>query len=181
MDVAPPKTGPPLETVITAEDLCLQFSAQVFKFANVLAHDASEAEDIAQEALIKAMRALPRYDRMRGDLESWLWRIVLNTAADFSRSRLRRLRLIMRLGRLPAREPFHPDLDALQRLEARELRAALQRLSGRDRTLLAMRFGADLSMRQVAQLLDLTPDAAEKGIQRALGRVRTELKEYDHA
>src|ERR1700742_2892605 len=54
--------------------------------AFLVVHDASAAEDIAQEAFLAALRALDRFDRRR-PLGPWLHRIVVNRAIDWTRAR----------------------------------------------------------------------------------------------
>ena len=66
----------------------------------------------------------------------------------------------------------HDDL-AHSRLD---LRTALQRLEERDRELLALRYGADLTARQIAELLELTTTAVEVALHRALARLRDGLE-----
>lgn len=58
--------------------------------------NAHDAEDLAQTALERAIRALPRFDPQHGEIEGWLWRIVLNAAGDARRGAKRR-RLLMGL------------------------------------------------------------------------------------
>ena len=64
--------------------------------AYLIVHDASAAEDIAQEAFIAALRALDRFDRTR-PFGPWLHRIVVNRAIDFARARALR-REVSELG-----------------------------------------------------------------------------------
>jgi RNA polymerase sigma factor (sigma-70 family) len=56
-----------------------------------------------------------------------------------------------------------------------ELRSAVSRLDKRDRELVALRYGADLTARQIAALLDLKTNAVEVALHRALGRLRRQL------
>jgi|SRR5579864_3889107 len=162
----------------TPEELCRRCAPRVARFASLVARDRSEAEDIAQEALIKAIRGLRTYRPEAGDFESWLWRIVINTSNDFSRSRMRRLRLVLRLGTLPPRANPQPEEIAINRLAAGDVRSALERLSARDRTVLALRFGAGMGIRQVAECTAMSTDAAEKAVQRAMQRLRAAFLEF---
>src|ERR1700690_868373 len=61
--------------------LVLRYQHKVLKLIMRYVHDASEAEDIAQEAFVKAYRALPSF---RGDsaFYTWLYRIAINTAKN---------------------------------------------------------------------------------------------------
>src|SRR5829696_6069947 len=58
----------------------------VHRAAYLITHDRAAAEDIAQEAFLAALRALPRFDRRR-PLRPWLHRIVVNRAIDWARTR----------------------------------------------------------------------------------------------
>ena len=74
---------------ITAEELCRLYAADVCRFAAMTAGSPSDADDLAQDALLRAVRSLATYDPARGPLESWLWRIVANAANDSARRRQR--------------------------------------------------------------------------------------------
>src|SRR5438094_7965099 len=52
----------------------------------ILGH-AEDAEDAAQEALFRALRALPRFQQRRATLRTWLFRIALNVCLDWKRDR----------------------------------------------------------------------------------------------
>ena len=66
-----------------------------FRVAYVVCGDAADAEDAAQEGLVKAFRALPRF-REGAPLRPWLLRIVANEARNRRRSAGRRARLALR-------------------------------------------------------------------------------------
>jgi DNA-directed RNA polymerase specialized sigma24 family protein len=68
--------------------------AQVYKFAAMVCRGDVEAEDLAQEALLRAIRALPRFQPRDGRTEAWLWRIVVNTGRDLGRVAKRRTILL---------------------------------------------------------------------------------------
>ncbi len=59
---------------------------RMHRLAYLVCHDATAAEDIAQEAFLSAVRALDRFDRRR-PFAPWLTRIVVNRAIDWTRSR----------------------------------------------------------------------------------------------
>src|ERR687894_473398 len=85
------------------EELFERHWDDAYRTAYLIAHDRAAAEDIAQEAFLAALRALPRFDRRR-PLRPWLHRIVVNRAIDWSRAR--RLRGEIDAGALP--EPVAP-------------------------------------------------------------------------
>jgi RNA polymerase sigma-70 factor, ECF subfamily len=165
------------EAHISPEDFCQRYAAQVSRFAAFVAQP-SEAEDIAQDALIKALRNLQRFDPARGQLDGWLWRIVVNTARDAQRRAWTRAALPERLGTEAA--SISVEDVAIERVSAAELLGSVRQLSPRDRELIALRFGADLDTAAVGEAVGLSAESARRAIGRALERLRVLIKEADH-
>ena len=156
---------------VTPEELCALYADRVCRFAAVVAGRDGDPEEIAQEALLKAITKLDRFDPRRGSMEGWLWRIVANTAKDATRKA--RLRALL-TGRLARGDSAVVDLEAVavERLSAGELLEAIARLSPRDRQLLGLRFVADLDTASVGQIVGLSAESARRAIGRALDRLR---------
>ena len=162
---------------MTADELCRLYAADVCRFAALMSRDPSDAEDLAQEALLKAVRSLRRLDPARGSASGWLWRIVANAARDAAGRRRRWSDLVVRVGLLTPRESETVEEVAISRIRDGELRGLLAQLPLRDRTLLALRYGAGLYTAEVGRALDMQPEAAGKAIRRALARLRARLEE----
>lgn len=64
-----------------------RFQAQVYGLAVSVTRDATLAEDVAQEAFVRAWRAAPTFDRSRGTVAGWLLTITRNVAIDAVRAR----------------------------------------------------------------------------------------------
>ncbi len=116
---------------MTPEQFCAQYAVKVARFASFAAGRDADPDDIAQDALLKALHARDRYDPARGPMDAWLWRIVVNTARDAMRGARLRALLPQRLA------PEEPTADvedtAIERVTSSELYAAIARLSGRPR------------------------------------------------
>ena len=91
--------------------LVRRYQHKVVKLVMRYVRDAAEAEDIAQEAFIKAYRALPRF---RGDsaFYTWLYRIAINTAKNTLAAR--------------GRSPIEYDLDGPDGEESHEMQARMK-------------------------------------------------------
>ncbi|HET7418950.1 MAG TPA: sigma-70 family RNA polymerase sigma factor [Candidatus Dormibacteraeota bacterium] len=132
---------------MTGEELCRVYAVSVCRFAAIVTRNAADAEDLAQDALLRAVRSLRTYDASRGSVESWLWRIVTNASRDAASRRERVRDLVVRLRVLAPRETETVEDAALARLRDSELHAELRRLPWRDRALARLR----------ARLLEVRP------------------------
>jgi RNA polymerase sigma-70 factor, ECF subfamily len=160
---------------LTPQDLCHDHVAAVCRFSAMLATSPGEAEDIAQEALLKAVRKLDQYEPSRGPLEPWLWRIVVHSAQDSRRRDSRRLALWDRLTQLRHEPTSTVEARALDNITNQELLAAVRSLGRRDRMLLGLRYGADLDLAAVGQAVGLSQAAAGRAVLRAISKVRKRL------
>ncbi|HSS95211.1 MAG TPA: sigma-70 family RNA polymerase sigma factor [Candidatus Dormibacteraeota bacterium] len=162
---------------LTAEQLCHAYAADVCRFAALMTRNPADAEDLAQEALLRAIRSLRSFDASRGSAAGWLWRIVANAARDAATRRQRLADLVVRAALLTPRESASVEDLALANVGDAALHRLLAALPLRDRTLLALRYGAGLETREVGEALGLSPDSTSKAIRRALARLRARLEE----
>jgi RNA polymerase sigma factor (sigma-70 family) len=161
---------------LTAEELCRTYSPKVCRFAAMIARTSQEADDLAQDALLRAVRAIRSYDASKGTPDAWLWRIVVNTGRDAARRRELATGLLERLMFAAPRESESVEDAVLVRLRDADLRAHLTSLPHRDRTLLALRYGAGLDIAEVGAAVGLNADSTGKAIRRALARLRARLE-----
>jgi RNA polymerase sigma-70 factor (sigma-E family) len=136
------------------------------RFAYALTGDVGHAEDLVQTALLKVYRRRLRPD----DPERYVRRAIVN--ANLSRFRRRRVpeSLVDTVPDVAAGtvEPPGEQAAALQRL--------LAGLSPRQRTVLSLRYGADLSEAETAELLGVSPGTVKSAASRGLARLRAELE-----
>jgi RNA polymerase sigma-70 factor (ECF subfamily) len=139
---------------------------RVYAYVAYRVGDGADAEDITSATFERALRYRSSFDPKRGDPAAWLIGIARHCILDHG------LRDIPS-DTLPDRaEASHEDA-TLRKLE---LRAAVAVLEERDRELVALRFGADLTARQIADLLGLKTNAVEVALHRALARLRVALE-----
>ena len=158
---------------LTAHDLCDRYAERVYRFASMVSKGDAEAEDIAQDALERAIRALPSFDPSRGTPEAWLWKIVVNVANDAGRSARRRHLLLEKLLALRAQEPVH--LDIPESISDPDILAAIRELRPREREAIALRFAGDLDYATAGNLLGISAAAAGVATRRALAHLRRRL------
>lgn len=137
------------------------------RFAYALTGDLGHAEDLVQTAL---MRVYQRSRRMvPDDPERYVRRAVVNA----NLSRFRRRRVVESLVDVPPDRGAPAGEPAAEQAEA--LRRMLAGLSPRQRTVLALRYGADLSEADTAQLLGVSIGTVKSLSSRGLAKLRTQL------
>jgi RNA polymerase sigma factor (sigma-70 family) len=141
---------------------------RVYAFVAYRIGAGADAEDVTAEALARAVRYRDSYDPALGAPVAWVIGIA-RRCIDDSLARPRTS------GDPP---DFASDLvledEAVQRLS---LRAALRELPDRDRELVALRYGGDLTARQIGDQLGMHTNAVEVALHRALKRLRALLEE----
>ena len=144
--------------------------------AYLVVGDPAAAEDVAQEALVAAIRALDRFD-LRRPFGPWLHRIAVNKAIDHARARAARGEVASGTAEeaeLRGGVPAEADDEADPRLG--RLRAALTGLSPEHRAIVAMRFLLELSPGEIASELDLPRGTVNSRLRRALDRLAAEIE-----
>lgn len=129
--------------------------------------DGPDAEDVTSETFERALRYRESFDARRGDPAAWLIGIARRCIVDAA---MQRRETPTALLSEPSVEG-HGDA-SLRRLD---IAAAVAHLDERDRELVALRYGADLTARQIGELLDMNTNAVEVALHRALARLRREL------
>jgi RNA polymerase sigma-70 factor (ECF subfamily) len=133
--------------------------------------DRALAEDVLATAFERALRARRRFDRRKASEKTWLYAIALNCLKDDARRRSAEARA------LESAVVFSAEPGAWTgAVEDRELlAAALGELAPQEREAVALRFGADLTVPEIARLLDVSLTTAEGRVYRALRKLRERL------
>ena len=130
------------------------------------------AEDLLADTFEKALRARRRFDPRRGSTKTWLYSIALNTLRDH----IRRRAAAERAGEQLAATELESGADASEAVaRSDELSRALGTLSDEEREVVALRFGADLTVPEIAKLQGEKLTTIEGRLYRALRKLRERL------
>lgn len=133
-----------------------------------------EARDVAQETFIAAWRELPRL-RDPDRFEPWLRRILVNRSRNALRTRRRRPAVSLSqpgpADTLAGQVDFREAADARQALDG-----AFAALSADQRTVIALHYGAELSIREAAESMGVAAGTAKSRLNAALRRLRAALE-----
>jgi RNA polymerase sigma-70 factor (ECF subfamily) len=143
-----------------------------YRAAFLIVHDHSAAEDIAQEALVSAIRNLEHFDRRR-PLRPWLHRIVVNRAIDWTRVRALRAEVY---GDAP---PADAAVGAEDARYSDPVVIALGALPPDQRAVVVLRYLLEYTPGEIASLLDMPRGTVNSRLRRGLDVLKARLADED--
>ena len=157
-----------------------------FRAAYLVVREAAAAEDVVQEAFVRAFRELGRF-RDGEPFRPWLLRIVTNLALNEVRARGRKQGLLQRFGALRRdEEEPDPETPLVENERAAGVWSAINRLGQDDRLVLYLRYFLELDEREMARVIDRPAGTVKSRLHRASARLREvierefpELREND--
>ena len=149
-------------------------AAALFAFLAYRTGDRALAEDLLADTFERVARARGRYDRRRGSQKTWLYAIALNVLRNHARRAAAEARALERSGP-PAEAGRDPGLAAVE--DRDEVRRAVAELGEAERDAIALRFGAGLTVPEIAAALGEPLTTVEGRLYRALRRLRSRLGE----
>lgn len=137
---------------------------RVYAYAAYRLGDGADAEDATSDTFERALRYRSSFDSSKGEPVAWLLGIARRCVDDLLETRPPVSELDYDVAGPDDLEP-----DVIRKLTVRK---AVLGLDDRGRELVALRFGADLTARQIAELLGERTNTVEVALHRALGRLR---------
>ena len=141
---------------------------RVYSYVAYRLGDAADAEDVTSEVFERAVRYRSNYDPTKGEPISWLLGIA-RRCVDSARAQN-----VHAMADAPERAAKGDlEADTVRRLT---LADTLAQLEERDRDMIALRYGADLTAAQIAAIFEMKTNAVEVALHRALARLRSLLE-----
>ena len=162
------------------EELVQRHADIAFRTACLIAGNAADAEEAAQDAFLKAHAALGRF-RPGAPFRPWVLRIVANEARNRRRAAGRRSHAESRAFAEARVVAGSTESAVLLAERDSTLREALAGLDERDREALYLRFFLELSEAEMAAALGCRPGTVKSRLSRALERLRARVGEGAHA
>lgn len=153
------------------DEVVRRFHPTVSRLAYRLLGWSSDAEDVVQEVFLAALKNATRF-RRGASLATWLTTITLNKCRSHRRSIRSRLRLLAGFGRQRLEPAPAADVPAAEADNFARVRAALNRLSPREREVIVLHYLEHNSPEEIAMLLGIRRGAAEVRLSRARARLR---------
>lgn len=154
------------------EALYAQHARPLLAFLAYRTGDPPLAEDLLGETFERVLRHRRRFDPRRGSEKTWIYTIALNCLRDHARRRAAEGRALER-AIAPVAVPHGPPDETIG--ERDELQRALVTLTTEEREAIALRFGADLSLKEIARIIGESESTAEGRVYRALRKLRERM------
>ena len=170
------------------EELVRHYDQQVLRLAMHLTGSEAEAQDVYQDAFLKAYRNIGKF-RFECSFYTWIYRIVTNLCLDHLRKRQVRKEdapvamdsqgeTYDLLDQVPdGRAASNPEHDLISRELGNRISSALQQLSPRERMVFELKHYHGLKLRTVGEILQTTEDTAKNTLFRATQKLRGALAE----
>ncbi|HYM59799.1 MAG TPA: RNA polymerase sigma factor [Thermoanaerobaculia bacterium] len=156
-------------------------SPVIFKVAYRMTGNQHDADDVVQETFLRAYRQLHNFEE-RSNFGTWLHRIAINCALDLLRSRVRHDRhyggdpeSAELSGAMACAEPLQDRLLIASEV-SRQVSAAMDRLSGNERTAFILRHYEGMPVEEIGKVLGIQVSAAKHTIFRAVRKLRESLE-----
>lgn len=156
----------------SVERLIELYQDTIYSMAVSFTRDPHQAEDLAQDAWIKILRGLPSF-RLESKFSTWLYRITMNTFLNATRAVKREQEVVGSLT--PESEAPDPKLES-----ALDIHEAVRSLPEEFRSVVLLRYVADLSYKEIAVVLDLPLGTVQSRLKRALDKLGSNLGQQDY-
>lgn len=200
----PPSMSPRDEELVTraqdgekwaTEELVSRYQQKAFSIAyHMCAEDSEEAQDLTQEAFLRAFRSLGKF---RGDSKfyTWFYRILVNICLDKRRHRRRWQRVFVPWRPVKAEknlskntpeeqsdmDPGNNPIKVLSRKQlSKDIRKSLKSLPEKQRTVFQLKVLDGMTIREIAEVLGAAEGTVKSHLFRATRFLREELKGWDH-
>lgn len=175
-----PSDPPDIPASLDAAELVDRYGKRLYYLALDLTGNHHDAEDLSQEVLIKACKALKSF---RGEAKpfTWLYRIAVNTYLNTQRSKSEQAKVLQDdfdSTTQGAGAPPNPDKRTERRQMQAHIEAALQVLSPRERTAFTLKHDHNLRIKEVATTMEVAPGTVKSMLYRATRKLRDELSFY---
>src|SRR5262245_37670810 len=170
------------------ETLVRQYDQAVLRLALHLTNSEADAQDIYQEAFLKAYRNLGSF-RFECSFYTWIYRIVTNLCLDHLRKRqVRKEDTAVTVNQegteynlldhvAEERAGFNPERDLMRRELGHKIGLALNRLTPRERMVFELKHYQGLKLRTIGEMLSTTEETAKNTLFRATQKLRGALGE----
>lgn len=147
----------------------------IFNFCNLQLNDAALAEDVTADVFERAWAHRHTYDREQADVTTWLFQIARNRVIDVQRKQGRQPTIALHEGVVdPSQSSPEEQVQSLE-LE-QELIQFMVHLTVDEKMIVALKFGAGLGNKEIAEITEKSDEAVASSLYRAMGKLRKQWR-----
>ncbi len=150
-----------------------EYYDRIARYANARVGDQREAEDIASEVFVKALKSLGSFEERGLPMGTWLFKIAHNLVVDYHRRRSQRQTVDLEKVEIEADD--NPAMEAETKLEMDRVNQAMTILTEEQREILRLRFFGGLSSAEVGAMMGKSDGAVREAQSAALKKLRMKL------
>jgi RNA polymerase sigma factor (sigma-70 family) len=154
---------------MTLELLYEKYAKQVYNLALQYVQNTNDAEEITQDVFLAAHKSLDKF-RNEANHGTWLYRITINKSLDFLKAKKRKKRFFWFTGELTENDSVefnHPGVLIEHREQTAFIFSCINELPDNQKTALILNKIEQLSLTEIAGIMELSPKAVESLVQRA--------------
>lgn len=166
------------------EALVERYKQKAYRIAFDFARDREEAKDLSQEAFLRAFANIKGFDR-QSSFYTWFYRILVNLCVDYQRRRNRWTwePIDEETGKIPEKNGMDhsaslPDREAMAGELAHRVKAALAALPANQRKAFILKNHQGLSIREIAEIMQLAEGTIKVHVHRAVVALRQSLADF---
>lgn len=153
-------------------ELYEQYLPRVFRYISYRIGDVHLAEDLTSDVFEKALTGFSSYRSDKASFSTWLLSIARHAVIDHYRVSSKRQTIPLEETANMSSENTSPEEEAVRREERQRLRVCLAGLPQQEQDIISFKFGAELTNRQIAEMLSFTESNVGTILYRAIRRLR---------
>ncbi|MDO5403759.1 MAG: sigma-70 family RNA polymerase sigma factor [Eubacteriales bacterium] len=152
------------------EELILSSYEEMYRLAYSYVGNEQDALDVVQESTYKCL-CNTKQIRQEKYIKTWVWRIVINTAIDFSRKRAKEIEIDGKLCECVAKEDTSEDREGIYE--------ALLILEEHEKSIIILYYFEQFKIREIAEIMQMNVNTVKSVLYRSLKKLKLELKKGD--
>lgn len=155
-----------------------EFMPKVFRYINYRIVDVDEAQDLTETVFEKALVNFESYSTDRAGFSTWIFSIARNTLVDHYRFSAREQSLQTETKKQTQYDGSpSPDYQVVKTEEMKILQSCISQLSPQEREIISLKFGGEMTNRQIAKLLGMSESNVGTTAYRIIRKLRDKFKE----
>ena len=161
--------------------LVKKYKTKVFNLAWSLTRDRETADDLAQEAFIKAYISLPKF-QFKSEFGTWLYRITVNHVKDYLRKKSKMSKMLFeKMKEMPLvqeSEMMKKEKEQISEQRRKLVRQGLQTIPEKYQIILSLRDIQGFSYEEITEILKISPGTVDSRLHRARKMLRKKLAPF---